>query len=115
MALEIWHNPRCSKSRATLALIEQVGVQYRVRLYLEDPPTEEQLTDALARLALEPRHLARGKDRAAVELGLTNDTPPDGWLLAMLEHPILIERPVVLSDDGRAIIGRPPENVLELI
>lgn len=116
MGLEIWHNPRCSKSRQTLALIEEAGAEHRVRRYLEDPPTAGQLDDVLRRLGMEPRELARLGEGIARELGLAATRLPRAqWLALMAANPVLIERPVVLSDDGRAIVGRPPERVLELL
>lgn len=117
--MEIWHNPRCSKSRQTLARIEEAGVEPTVRLYLHEPPTAEELAAALVALDREPWELVRTGEGVARELGL-RDWPRDAghrqrWIDAMVEHPILIERPVVIADDGRAVLGRPPEDVDALL
>jgi arsenate reductase len=110
----IRHNPRCSKSRATLALLQDNGIQPEVRLYLEDPPSDSELREVLKRLGRSPRELLRrGEDEyralGLAEPGLANDAIVE----AMAGHPRLIERPVVLHD-GKAALGRPPEAVLEL-
>jgi arsenate reductase (glutaredoxin) len=113
--VEIWHNPRCTKSRQTLALIEERGIEPQVRRYLDDPPTADALERALDALEAEPWDITRmGEDRAR-ELGLASmDRDRDAWVALLVENPVLIERPIVLADDGRAAIGRPPENVLGL-
>lgn len=117
--MEIWHNPRCSKSRQTLARLEEAGVEPTVRLYLHEPPSAAELEAALSALGREPWELVRTGEDVARELGL-GDWPRDAehrqrWLDAMVEHPRLIERPVVLAGDGRAALGRPPEAVDELL
>ncbi|MDX1621316.1 MAG: arsenate reductase (glutaredoxin) [Nitriliruptorales bacterium] len=114
--MEIWHNPRCSKSRATLALIEESGVEPEVRRYVDDPPTIDELDAALRRLGKEPWEVCRMHETVAKNLNMA-DWPQDRqrWLDAMTTHPILIERPIVFADDGRAVLGRPPENVEELL
>lgn len=116
MSLTIWHNPRCSKSRQTLELIEEAGHEPTVRRYLDDPPTAAELDEALTRLGLEPWEVARMGEDVAKELGLA-DWPHDRrrWIDAMVANPKLIERPVVLADDGRAALGRPPEAVRPLL
>ena len=109
----IWHNARCSKSRETLGLLEERGIAPRIRSYLDSPPTEAELRDVLARLGISARALLRDKEPLAKELGLAD--AGDGEILAaMVAHPILIERPVVIHGD-RAVIGRPPERVLDLL
>jgi arsenate reductase (glutaredoxin) len=114
--MEIWHNPRCSKSREALALLSDAGVEPSVRRYLEDPPTAEELDRALTALGLEPWELARTGEPVAKELGLADWAHERGrWIEAMVAHPILIERPVVVSADGRAVVGRPPELVSKLL
>lgn len=113
---EIWHNPRCSKSRATLKILEDSGADVWVRRYLDNPPGVGELTDVIERLGIEPIELVRRKEAEAREIGLDegeHDAP--AVLEAMVRHPILIERPVVLAQDGRAVIGRPPEKVRELL
>lgn len=114
--LEIWHNPRCSKSRRTLALIQDAGVDVRVRLYLEEAPTPAQLATALDALGLEPSQIVRWSEARAKELALRErELSRQEWLALLSDNPILIERPVVIRDDDRAVIGRPPENVLDLL
>lgn len=110
----LWHNPRCSKSRAALKLLEDAGVAVTVRRYLEDAPTLAELTAlhrALARPALDMVRTGEAAFRAA---GLTKGASDDMLLEAMAEHPILIERPVAIRG-ARAVIGRPPEAVLSLL
>ncbi len=108
----IWHNPRCSKSRETLALLHARGIVPEVRLYLEDPPTAAELRAALTALGRPPAALVRRGEPAFRDLGL--GTADDATLIAaMAAHPVLIERPLVLHA-GRAALGRPPEAVLAL-
>ena len=112
----IYYNPRCSKSRQTLALLRAGGVEPRVVLYLETPPSRQELERVLGLLGRRPAELIRFKDKAAAELGLTpGDGRDDGqWLDLLAEHPALMERPVVVRG-GRAALGRPPEKVLALL
>ena len=111
-AAVIWHNPRCSKSRQTLELLRERGIEPVVRLYLDEPPSEAELKDVLAKLGIEPRALARTKEKRYGELGLAQSGGEE-LLRAMAENPILIERPVVIRGD-RAALGRPPESVTAL-
>ncbi|SPF75525.1 Arsenate reductase [Aliiroseovarius pelagivivens] len=111
---EIWHNPRCSKSRQTLALLEEHDAAVAVRRYLDDAPSEAELRAALTALKAAPIDIMRKGEKVFKELGLSADTPDDDLIAAMLSHPILIERPIVLKD-GKARIGRPPESVLEIL
>lgn len=111
----IYHNPRCSKSRQTLALLEEHGVTPDVVLYLETPPSKKQLGGLLKKLGLSARELLRKGEDDYKALGLANTGITESALLqAMVSHPKLIERPIVVRGD-RAVLGRPPENVLELI
>ncbi len=115
MSVKIYHNPRCSKSRQTLQLLKDNNIEPEVVKYLETPPGREELEQILDMLGLEPRELMRRKEKEYKELGL--DDPGltrDQLIDAMVEHPRLIERPIVVKD-GRAAIGRPPEKVLELL
>lgn len=113
--LTIYHNPRCSKSRQTLALLEQNGVQPDVVHYLDTPPEPERIRELLRLLGISARQLLRTKEAPYQELGLGDPEKSEAELIAaMAEHPILIERPIVAAAD-RAIIGRPPENALSLI
>jgi arsenate reductase (glutaredoxin) len=115
MTVTIYHNPKCTKSRETLALLEQRGLKPKVIEYLKTPPSAAQLDAILKQLGLEPRALMRTKEAAFKEAGL--DDPKltrEQLIAAMAEHPILIERPIVISGK-RAAIGRPPERVLEIL
>ena len=109
----IYHNPRCSKSRQTLALIEERGIEPNIVEYLVSPPSKETLTELLGLLGLSAHQLARPKEDIFKELNL-RDADDEALISAMVEHPIIIERPIVVSG-GRAVLGRPPENVLELL
>ena len=111
----IYHNPRCSKSRQTLALLQEHGIEPEIIEYLNNPPDPGTLRRILKKLGLQPRELLRTKEKIYKELGLADDSIDDATLLdVMTRHPILIERPIVVCGD-RAVIGRPPENVLELL
>ncbi len=110
---EIWHNPRCSKSRQTLALLHESGVAPEVRLYLQDAPSEAEIRTVLAALDLPAVDLMRSGDALFRDLGLRKDLDDDALVAAMAAHPALIERPVVIHG-GKAAIGRPPEAVLAL-
>jgi arsenate reductase len=113
--VEIWHNPRCSKSRATLELLRSRGVEPRVVLYLDDPPDVQRLDQVLRLLGLEPRELMRKGEAPYGELGLQAQGLDRAALVRVLaEHPILIERPIVISR-GRAVVARPPERAIEVL
>ena len=115
MKATIYHNPRCSKSRQTLALLRERGVEPEIIEYLKNPPDRERLSDILALLKLEPRALMRRQEAAYKELKL--DDPglsKEQLIAAMVGSPILIERPIVLAN-GKAALGRPPENVLGIL
>ena len=115
MKVQILHNPRCSKSRTTLQLLKDNGVDPEVILYQETPPDVEQLTSILSQLSMRPRDLMRKGQAEYKEMGLDNELLSDEQLVAaMIQAPILIERPIVLAN-GKARIGRPPESVLEII
>lgn len=114
-SVTIYHNPRCSKSRQTLALLEEQGVQPSIVKYLETPPTAAQLHEILTLLALAPRQLMRIKEAEYKALGLDDESlSSDELIAAMITTPKLIERPIVLAN-GKAAIGRPPENVLAIL
>lgn len=115
MAVKILHNPRCSKSRQTLSLLRERGVDVEVQEYLKDPPSEAELDEILQRLGLEPRELMRRKEAEYKDNGL--DDPALGrraLIAAMVRHPRLIERPIVINGD-KVALGRPPEAVLEIL
>ena len=113
MDVIIWHNPRCSKSRETLALLEDEGHEVEERLYLVDMPTKNEILDVLDKTGLKPSQLIRRKEALFKELGLAG-ADGDALLVAMVEHPKLIERPIVFAED-KAAIGRPPEAVLDIL
>lgn len=115
MSLKIYHNPRCSKSCQTLQLIEEKGISPDVVEYLKAPPTAQELTKITKLLGVGPRELLRTKEAEYIACGLDNMELDDAAIIEiMVNHPKLIERPIVVDGD-RAIIGRPPETVLELI
>jgi arsenate reductase len=110
----IYHNPRCSKSRNTLALLEESGIAPRVVLYLETPPDEAQIRDLLKKLGIGAADLLRRGEADYKQSGLGRDSSEQDIVAAMARYPKLIERPIVVKG-RRAVLGRPPENVLELI
>lgn len=111
----LYHNPRCSKSRGALELLNERGIQPRVIAYLETPPDANELRELLRMLALPARALLRTGEDEYVSLGLADTSLPEEALIAtMIAHPRLIERPIFVHG-GRAVIGRPPEQVLELL
>ncbi len=112
--VKIWHNPRCSKSRAAAALLEEKGVDAEVVKYLDNPPTKEELKEMLKMLAISARELMRTKEDIYKELDLKNENDEDKLIEAMVSNPKLIERPIVVKD-GKAVIGRPIENIVELL
>lgn len=113
--LTLYHNPRCSKSRAALELLHSRGLAPDVMLYLETPPDAAQLRDLLGKLGIGARQLLRKGEDAYKELNLADASLDDEQLIAaMVAHPKLIERPVLVAGD-KAVIGRPTENILELL
>jgi len=115
MSVTIYHNPRCSKSRATLALLEERGVSPNVVAYLETPPNEAELNVILRALGKEPRDLIRKGEEAYNAQGLDDESlSREALIKAMVENPVLIERPIVVNG-AKAAIGRPPENVLDIL
>ena len=112
----IWHNPRCSKSRQTLALIQDAGIELDVVNYLETPPDGAQIAAACAGLACKPTDIIRSKEALFGELGLSlDDTRSENqWCDVLSQHPRLLERPIVRIH-GRYALGRPPENVSALL
>ena len=110
--MELWHNPRCSKSRAAKAILDGRDVAYTERRYLDDPPTAAELDAVLTALGKEPWEIARTGEAVAAELGLRDwDHDRARWIAAMVEHPVLIERPILVAHDGRVKLGRPPTDV----
>jgi len=115
VSITIYHNPRCSKSRQTLDLIKSRGIDPHVIEYLKTPPSETLLRGIIQALGTEPRGLLRKSESAYKELGLDDPALSDEDLIqAMLKHPVLIERPIVVHGN-HAAIGRPPESVLSIL
>jgi arsenate reductase len=112
--ITIWHNPRCSKSRVTLGLLQERGVDPVQVKYLENPPTDTELRAALIALGITPFELIRRSEAVFKELNLSKASTDDELVSAMASHPILIERPIVFAGK-KAVIGRPPENALRLL
>ncbi len=110
----IYHNPRCSKSRATLSLLQQNGIEPTVIEYLKEPPDKAALNTIIRKLGVQPEQIVRKGEDAFKQHYAGKTLSRDQWLDALAKHPVLIERPIVVKGD-RAVIGRPPENVLALI
>ena len=110
----IWHNPRCSKSRNAATLLEEQGIEAEVVKYLDTPPSKEELVEMLKMLGLSARELMRTKEDIYKALDLKNENDEEKLIEAMAANPKLIERPIVIKD-GKAAIGRPIENIVELL
>tara|TARA_B100000530_G_scaffold87013_1_gene52927 strand:- start:417 stop:764 length:348 start_codon:yes stop_codon:yes gene_type:complete len=115
MSVTIFHNPRCSKSRQTLSLIQEKNIDINIIEYLKTPPDISQLKQILKQLGYEPRQLMRKSEKIYKDLDLGNENKTtEDLVIAMAQNPILIERPIVLSGE-KAAIGRPPESVLNIL
>jgi len=115
MTIRIFHNPRCSKSRATLAALQERGIEPEITLYLENPPDASELRSILKKLGLTARELMRKGEAEYREQGLADEALTEAELIAaMVANPRLIERPIVLAN-GRAAIGRPLEAIIEIL
>lgn len=112
--LVLLHNPRCSKSRQAKAMLEERGVAFRERCYLEEPLSRDELRDLAARLGRPAREWVRRKEAAFAEAGLDEEAKDGAILDAMAAHPILLERPILVRGE-RARVGRPPDDLLELL
>ena len=112
----IFHNPRCTKSRETLKIVEENNLDLKVIEYLKNPPTIEELDYVCKKLGVDPKEIIRTKEKLFSELGLStsNNKSREQWLKILSENPKLIERPIVIYKN-KAVIGRPPEKVLEII
>ncbi len=110
----IYHNPRCSKSREALSLLEQRGIEPTIIEYLKTPPTENQLREVIKKLGIQPEALLRKGEDVFKGKFAGRELSDDEWIAAMMENPVLIERPIVIRG-GYALIGRPPNRVVELI
>ncbi|MBG0829447.1 arsenate reductase family protein [Planomonospora sp. ID67723] len=112
----VWHNPRCSKSRNALCALTDFGQDVVVRRYLDDPPTAEELSEVLDRLGMEPWDITRMGETRAKELGLAGkEHDREEWIAILAANPVLIQRPIVLTDDGRAVVARDEEAVKSLL
>ena len=115
MTITIYHNPRCTKSRETLALLKERGIEPRIIEYLTAPPSALELKGIVKKLGLKPREILRDNETRYAELGLKDRKVSDDELLALIAaNPILLQRPIVVSGN-KAAIGRPPENVLKIL
>ncbi len=112
--IKIWHNPKCSKSRASFQLLEEKGIKAEVISYMDKAPTVSELKSLLVMLDIEPRALMRTKEDIYKTLNLKNEINDETLILAMVENPKLIERPIVIKGN-KAVIGRPIEKVIELL
>jgi arsenate reductase len=111
----IYHNPRCTKSRATLKILEDKGIEPTIIEYLKSPPSAATLDEFLGKLGMEPRQLMRKGEAPYKELNLADEAKDRAALIdAMVKNPILIERPIVVNG-GKVALGRPPENVLGIL
>ncbi|TDU90239.1 arsenate reductase [Kribbella voronezhensis] len=115
--MEIWINPACSKCRTATAALDEAGVSYTVRRYLDDPPTLEELSEVLTRLNLDPWHLARlNEPEATLVAHLPRDEAHRGdWIALMAANPILIQRPIITTDDNTAVVARDPETLATVL
>lgn len=117
--MEIWLNPRCSKCRTATAFLDEAGVTYTVRRYLEDPPKADEIRVVLGRLGLEPWDITRTAEPAAKDLGLSGwgrtDADRDRWIDALAANPSLIQRPIITADDGHAVVARDEETLRSLV
>lgn len=117
--MEIWLNPACSKCRVAVGQLDEAGISYTVRRYLDDPPTAEELAEVLRRLGLEPWDITRTGESVAAELGISSWPKRPGdrtrWLAALAAHPALIQRPIITADDGTTVVGRTDDALAEVI
>ncbi|MBN6042191.1 arsenate reductase family protein [Amycolatopsis sp. 195334CR] len=116
--MEIWHNPRCTKSRAAKKALDEAGTGYTERRYLDSPPTAAELTEVLTKLGQEPWEITRTKEPVAKDLGL-GDLPRDAanrgrWIELLAEHPVLIQRPILIDGDT-AVVGRDEDSLREIL
>ncbi|MDX1619263.1 MAG: arsenate reductase (glutaredoxin) [Balneolaceae bacterium] len=112
--MKIYHNPRCSKSRQTLAILEEKGAEPEIIKYLDNPPGAEELKELIQLLGIQPEELVRKSESIFKEKYKGRELNDDEWIAAMAAHPKLIQRPIVVGEQ-RAVIGRPPEKVLALL
>jgi len=114
--VEIWLNPGCQKCRTALATLDEAGIAYTVRRYLDDVPTPAELAEVLDRLGLEPWDIARDKEAKEAGIDLPRDAASrDAWLEALSQHPRAIQRPIITAADGTTVVGRDPEALAEIV
>jgi arsenate reductase len=114
--VEIWVNPACSKCRAATTALDEAGIDYTVRRYLDEPPTVAELRDVVGRLGLEPWDVARPKETREAGIDVPRDPAHrDDWLAALAANPRAIQRPIITADDGSAVVARDPETVAGVI
>jgi arsenate reductase len=114
--MEIWLNPACQKCRTAVATLDEAGIDYTVRRYLDDAPTPAELAEVLARLGLEPWDLARDKEAREEGIDLPKDADSrDAWLHALAAHPRAIQRPIITAADGTTVVGRDPEALAAVV
>lgn len=115
--IEIWLNPGCSKCRTAVNELDAAGAHYKVRRYLDDPPTVPELEDVLTRLGVEPWHIARTGDAARLGVTLPPKDPEhhDEWLALMAQEPRLIQRPIITAADGTTVVARDEESLARVI
>ncbi|WP_405538086.1 arsenate reductase family protein [Streptomyces sp. NBC_00075] len=117
--MEIWINPACSKCRGALSLLDAEGVEYTVRRYLEELPSEGEILDVLERLGLEPWDITRTQEAVAKELGIREwgreEADRERWVAALVAHPRLIQRPIITADDGSAVVARTEDAVRDAL
>jgi arsenate reductase len=113
---QIWHNPRCSKSRAAKTALDEAGVDYIERQYLDDPPTADDLREVLAQLGLEPWDITRTGEPEAKELGMSRtEADREQWIETLASNPKLIQRPIVVTPDGRAVVARDEQSLKSVL
>lgn len=112
--IQIYHNPRCGKSRSALKILTENGVEHEVKLYLQESPSFDELKGVLVKLNMRPWDLIRKGEKIYKEQFKGQEKTDDEWISAMVEHPILIERPIVINND-QAVVARPPEKTLEVL
>lgn len=114
MKIQIYHNPRCGKSRAALQYLHQKGIDPDIILYLKKPPTIEELNNVICKLNIKPYDLIRKKEKVFIESFRNSAFSDSEWIQIMMEHPVLIERPLIITEE-KAVIGRPAEKIDELL
>lgn len=114
MSIVVWHNPRCSKSRNGIKYLDEKGVEYEIRRYLDNPPSKDEIKDVLKKLKMSAKELMRTKEKIYKELNLKEIDDEDKLIEAMAEYPKLIERPIVINGD-KAVVARPESRIDEIL